>query len=267
MIEHVDENGNLVQDMLITYSEEAQQQHKINKANAGLVFSPKFIPVYPELLDMLTPVEAMIFGFVDFYKSSSSERFYFTNDQIATMIKCSSDTVSRAISKLEKDGFIKTSRKVKAGGGQIRFINDISYKLDSTISTSQTRQKLQTNKNKINNNKINITKEKNIVKKEKFLDFVKLSDTEYQKLINEYGQEQTGLFIDKLNDYLGSTGKRYKSHYHTIRTWIRKDAAGGLSPNMAAYIATKAMEERKEQEAIDRRMKEIEQVTKPKLKY
>jgi hypothetical protein len=155
MIEKVNENGDTVQDMLITYSEEDQQQHKINKANASLVFSPKFIPIYPELLDRLTYTEAAIFGFIDFIKSNSSARFYYTNEQLGEICRCSPDTASRAMSKLVKVGLIKTSRKIKSGGGQIRFVTDISYKSDSTISTSRTRQKLQTNKNKIKENKIN----------------------------------------------------------------------------------------------------------------
>jgi len=42
---------------------------------------------------------------------------------------------------------------------------------------------------------------------------------------------------------------------------------GQISESQKLYVASKAMEERKEQEAIDKRMKEIEQVIKPKLKY
>ena len=33
----------------------------------------------------------------------------------------------------------------------------------------------------------------------------------------------TNQLIDKLNNYLGSTGKRYKSHYFTILSWARKE--------------------------------------------
>ena len=151
-----DDDGNEIKDVLLTYNEEERQQNEIDRENAKLVFSPKFIPQYPALLEKgLTLTECAIFGFIDFYKANGTNRFYFTNEQIAQIINCNPDTVSRAISSLEKQGLIKTSRKVKSGGGQIRFVTDISYKSDSTISTSQTRQKLQTNENKINDNKIN----------------------------------------------------------------------------------------------------------------
>ena len=30
-------------------------------------------------------------------------------------------------------------------------------------------------------------------------------------------------YIDRVDNYVGSTGKKYKSHYHTILSWHRKD--------------------------------------------
>lgn len=33
------------------YDEDKEQENKINKENAKLLFTPKFIPFYPELLD------------------------------------------------------------------------------------------------------------------------------------------------------------------------------------------------------------------------
>ena len=152
--DHMEEN------FLFTYSENEKQQNEITEANAKLIFSPKFIPVYPELLRRgLSVTEAMIFGFIDFFKSSSSNRFYFSNEQIAEVVNCHPDSVNRAIRKLVSGGYIKTSRKVKAGGGQIRFVTDILYHSEWTISTSLNGQNLLGNKNKINNNKINKLKE------------------------------------------------------------------------------------------------------------
>ena len=47
--------------MLFTYSEEEKQDIEINKANSKLLYSPKFIAVYPHLLDELTLTEALLF--------------------------------------------------------------------------------------------------------------------------------------------------------------------------------------------------------------
>jgi len=67
----------------------------------------------------------------------------------------------------------------------------------------------------------NKNKEKN--NKKKYLDFVLLSEDEHTKLVKQFWLNQTNLLIDKLNNYLGSTGKRYKSHYFTILSWARKE--------------------------------------------
>ena len=74
----------------------------------------------------------------------------------------------------------------------------------------------------------NVEKEKELekeldIEKEIYLEYVKLTSVEYDKLIETYGLDITKDMIERLNDYIGSKGKKYKSHYHTIKTWIRKD--------------------------------------------
>lgn len=64
----------------------------------------------------------------------------------------------------------------------------------------------------------------------KYLDYVLLTKEEHTTLIQDYGATIAKDYISRLNDYLGSTGKRYKSHYHTLRNWLRRDnvrATGG----------------------------------------
>lgn len=88
---------------MFTYDEAEQEENKINSANAKLVFKPKFIPVYPDMLDKVSITEALLFGFIDFYMSNNKNgRFYFTNTQLSEILNISPDTVSRAMIKLEK---------------------------------------------------------------------------------------------------------------------------------------------------------------------
>ena len=51
---------------------------------------------------------------------------------------------------------------------------------------------------------------------------VLLSDEDYQKLIEEFPHDYTER-IERLSEYIASTGKKYKSHLATIRSWARKD--------------------------------------------
>lgn len=65
------------------------------------------------------------------------------------------------------------------------------------------------------------TKEK-IYKKEKtkYLDFIFLSDDEHQKLLKKHGKENLDKILKILNNYKGSSGKKYKSDYFAIKNWV-----------------------------------------------
>ena len=60
--------------------------------------------------------------------------------------------------------------------------------------------------------------------KQKYLDSVLLTQEEYQKLIELFGEVGTQDRIDALNTGIMSKGYKYKSHYHTILSWERKNA-------------------------------------------
>jgi len=74
-----------------------------------------------------------------------------------------------------------------------------------------------------------ITKDKKTHKR-KYFEFVFLSGNENKKLISKFGETGTKEWIEKLNEYIGSKGKKYKSHYHTILTWARKETTRGQMP-------------------------------------
>ncbi len=66
-------------------------------------------------------------------------------------------------------------------------------------------------------------KEKKKEEKDIYSKFVELTKSEYEKLIEKFGEIETLNFIERLNNYIGSTGKKYKSHYYTILSWSRKN--------------------------------------------
>jgi DNA replication protein DnaD len=82
------------------------------------------------------------------------------------------------------------------------------------VNDSEATQK-HTNKNEKN--------EKNEKKKDIYADFVSMTQSEYEKLINEFGEEGTKERIERLSLYKGSTGKKYKDDYLTILSWARKE--------------------------------------------
>ena len=60
---------------------------------------------------------------------------------------------------------------------------------------------------------------------------VLFTDEEYAKLQAEYPTDYSER-IERLSEYIASTGKSYKSHLATIRSWARKDGvSGGTMPS------------------------------------
>lgn len=60
--------------------------------------------------------------------------------------------------------------------------------------------------------------------KKPFGEFVRLTEEEHRKLSQTMGGELEER-IEALNCYIGSKGKRYKSHYYTLLSWYRRDIA------------------------------------------
>lgn len=56
--------------------------------------------------------------------------------------------------------------------------------------------------------------------KEHYGDFVTLTEEEYGRLVERYGEAATKRMIEILDNYKGSTGKKYASDYRTILNWV-----------------------------------------------
>lgn len=114
------------EDFLFTYDEEEKQKNEINKNNAWLILTPKFIPMYPELLQKwFTITESCLYWFIDFFLSNNG-KFYCTNEQLAKMLNVSEPVISNWIKKLKEQWYIEVWYKIKAWGWQIRFIKNKS---------------------------------------------------------------------------------------------------------------------------------------------
>lgn len=64
-----------------------------------------------------------------------------------------------------------------------------------------------------------IEEEKNILS---LAEFVSMPKNEAEKLIQEFGMQATKDMVEILNNYKGSTGKKYKSDYRAILSWVVK---------------------------------------------
>lgn len=123
-----------------------------------------------------------------------------------------------------------------------------------TKSQQRANKELTTNKNEKNEKNVKNKGLKEIYKEKKLkhLDFVLLTEKEYLALIDSFGENKTKEWIERLNDYLGSTGKKYTSHYFTILSWNRKD-------NKAEMTRAEKRNIEGEKEFIEKHKKEIYQ--------
>lgn len=173
------------------------------------------------------------------------EKFYFFNSFLDTAKAIDDDKLRleylMAVAEYWIEGKEPTNPLVKALMVQTKFTLDRSRELSEQKSESMKgnqnarktyekllkQRKTDTNRDKQKKQEEEVeVEEENIKKKinkKKFLDFVLLSDDEYSKLLQQFGEKQTNELIDKLNNYIWSTGKRYKSHYFTILNWSKKE--------------------------------------------
>ena len=150
-------------------------------------------------------------------------------------------------SKLTKNEFYKSRNKLKQFG-LIDFKErggnkSTVYKVNSVVSLYEKQNQTQTmtqsgtqivtqtvtqnvNINKTKNQKPE-TKKKVIKKKFGEFENVFLSEEETVKLKAKLG-ENAERYIERLSNYIESSGKRYKSHYATILSWAEKDKQVGL---------------------------------------
>lgn len=85
------------------------------------------------------------------------------------------------------------------------------------------------------NENINRNKDSKKVVKHKYgmYNNILLTDDEFEKLKAEYPDWQER--IDRLSEYVASSGKLYKSHYATIRAWARRDTKEDTGGKVAKY--------------------------------
>lgn len=83
-----------------------------------------------------------------------------------------------------------------------------------------TTEEQQGNINKNVKNVKNVKNEKNIKIKNKYAEFVSMTEEEYKKLVDKHGDILTKRMITALDNYKGSKGKTYKSDYRAILSWV-----------------------------------------------
>jgi hypothetical protein len=131
---------------------------------------------------------------------------YIWNEQGNILIKFLDEQLIEAnhISKVNSENGKKGAEAKRNKANAKRPLNDSK----AILSKEEKEEEINKNKNK-NKNKIK--------------EFVFISESELNKLNEEFASHEVEWMLNKLNDYKASTGKKYKSDYAAINMWV-KDA-------------------------------------------
>ncbi len=165
------------------------------------------------------------------YKGEKLElgEFATTQKKLAEETGLTQQQVRTALKKLENSGEI--SQKSTNKNTFIKVENWGVYQSKKEESNKRVTNEQQTNNKRTTNEqhahrvRIEEYKNNNNIYIKPLLGVaqnVKLSEEELEKL-KELVPYDWQKWIDSLSEYMASKGKRYKSHYMTLRTWIRRE--------------------------------------------
>lgn len=108
--------------------------------------------------------------------------------------------------------------------------NQAGYQPETQVRLGQDRVRTELGEGRIVDEDINVlTKPPKAVRhKYGMYELVLLTDEDYEKLKAEFPHDYSER-IARLDEYIASTGKKYKNHLATIRSWAKKDRPQGRS--------------------------------------
>lgn len=105
-----------------------------------------------------------------------------------------------------------------------------AYQLNDKQTDSQTTNKT-TNERQASDKPATTTKQSNnvtkkqIIKKDRYGEFVKLTQLQYQKLIDDFDTTTIEAIINRMNEYIAMKGTTYKDYNVAIRKWLREQTS------------------------------------------
>lgn len=150
---------------------------------------------------------------------SLPDNWDYSIEGLATLSKDGKDSIITALHELEQNGYLVRTQNLNEKGQFNGYIYDI-YEMKQTNTEQPFTEKPNTEEpTQINNNKEIIKKQntKHIYGEYKH---VRLTDEEHQRLIKDYGFNQTNEAIQYLDEYIEMKGASYKNHNLVLRKWV-----------------------------------------------
>ena len=153
---------------------------------------------------------------------------YMSLYQINTAFKTLINNRLIITGNFNKNSYDQTLWYALSENGESRVRDSLIDSSESTVGEVNNSEMLYTdvnNNNVTNKTSNNALQSAKVLKKNDIKNFgefnnVKMSEEEYNKLVSEYGKTIANDFIDCLDRNIASKGRKYKSHYATIKDWI-----------------------------------------------
>jgi len=172
-----------------------------------------------------------------FFMLSCSDDYQFSTKGLAHVFDVSESTIVDRVVELKSKGYIQTTNRKNEKGRFTACSWDVfetphteisAYGKNRTWKKPHTEKTALGNSDPIRNNNIKeITNIKKYQYKESAIGIfqnVRLTNSEQEELINRYGTEEVGIYIDRLSTYMNENPeKHYKNHKSTIEKWIIQD--------------------------------------------
>ncbi len=225
-------------------------------------FTGLFIPSEILAMEELSPTQCMLLAWIDALYHPDYGGCFATNAYFANKMKLKNDTISKAITHLTRLGLVESfmfendTRILRACKEKWFKNNNNNSDLSGDVNPTPPRIKIlpplglksypshitysKEDKNNTPPNPqggmsgIDLSSSETAIqppipkpvssKKELHLDCVMLSPEEFTKLLALYGKDILDWLLEELNTYVGSSGKKYASHYHVLqkRGWVYK---------------------------------------------
>ncbi len=172
---------------------------------------------------------------------SLPDEWHYSVRGIASICREGVDSVNSGLRELEEAGYLTRSQK-RQGNGRMGEIEYVIYELPITAppdtgrpytENPYTEESNSENPGEINKDKTSkdevrtelnnkrVSKKQNRHRYGQYQN-VLLTDEEMEKLMKEYPNDYQSR-IERLSEYMASTGKIYKNHLATIRSWAKRD--------------------------------------------
>ncbi len=181
----------------------------------------------------LSGTELLLYALVYNFSQDGNGCFYGSNDYAAKKVGCTRVNVNDKLSRLVKRGLLSRSYGSHNGKPTIDYVAIVPEVCQDSIQCKESLQQLSIKltpdcEESLHNNKVdNLNDNQNIVTTSRakkveliqYAEFVSMTADEHQKLVDEFGETDTASLIQILDNYKGSSGKKYKSDYRAIRSW------------------------------------------------